>query len=70
MKKIENKINYEETEIEAQGCWNDCKVTYKTNTTPDPGSDLGRAVGGSAVTVIVCTTKKKTTYTPKTNPFL
>lgn len=63
MRLNQKKEEYDEHEIEAQGCWNDCKVKvhYANN------GEAAVTTGGSAVTIKCGTYTQKT---PKTNPFL
>lgn len=65
VKTLKDKIEYEDTEIVAQGCGNDCKEKYYTNT-----DNATKPVGGSAISVPRCKTTIAYKYTPKTNPFL
>lgn len=64
MRLKQDKIEYNESEIEAQGCWNDCYVGVKHY--PNNG-ETGTPVGGSAITH-KCGDFPE--YSPKTNPFL
>ncbi|MCI9078593.1 MAG: hypothetical protein HFH68_06655 [Lachnospiraceae bacterium] len=64
MRLKQDKIEYNENEIEAQGCWSDCYIRdekYKNN------GEASEPVGGSAITR-KCGTFP--VYSPKTNPFL
>lgn len=63
MRLIHEKEDYNDDEIEAQGCWNDCKVKvhYANN------GEATKPAGGSAISH-KCGTF--TEHTPKTNPFL
>lgn len=65
--KITHKLDYEEAEAAAQGCWDDCTVVSYTNT--DNGNVV-KPVGAPAISVNTCRSKKVTNKTPKTNPFL
>lgn len=64
MRLKQDKIEYNEIEIEAQGCWDDC---YLGMTHYQNNGEADEPAGGSAIT-LKCGTFSE--YSPKTNPFL
>lgn len=55
MKKITDKIDYDDVRIEAQGCQNDCPVYDYFNKASTTEPDI---VGPPAITVCACTELK------------
>lgn len=63
-REVKEMIDYNEAEIQAQGCWDDCTVVIYSNKNTSPS-----VVNGSAITANNCKEKKNKSQTPKKSFF-